>query len=56
MAEDQQTGPYPRRRNQGGDIRMIQIPDAPWIQETESRGADYVEEFLFGEDEEEEDE
>ena len=34
---------------------MIQIPDAPWIQETESRGTDYVEEFLFGEDEEEED-
>jgi len=35
---------------------MVSIPDAPWIQEAESRGTDYVEEWLGYDSEEEEDE
>lgn len=35
---------------------MIQIPDAPWIREAETDGTDYVERWLYGEEEEEEDE
>ena len=31
----------------------MNIPDAPWIRETEARGTDYVEEWLYGEDEDE---
>ena len=32
---------------------MVSIPDAPWIQETESRGTDYIEDWLYGEDSDE---
>jgi len=34
---------------------MVSIPDAPWIQEAESRGTDYVEDWLYGEEEEAQD-
>lgn len=29
------------------------IPDAPWIREAEARGTDYMEDWLWGEEEEE---
>ena len=34
---------------------MIQIPDAPYIREAETYGTDSMYDFVFGNDEEEED-
>ena len=33
----------------------MNIPDAPWIREAEARGTDYVEDWLWGTEEEEDD-
>ena len=32
---------------------MIQIPDAPYIREAETYGTDYVEEWLYGKEDDE---
>ena len=34
---------------------MVSIPDAPYIQEAEARGTDYVDEWIWGSEEDEED-
>ena len=37
-------------------VTMIQIPDAPWIRDTEANGVDEMYDWMYGEDSDEEDE